>query len=54
MVPLSLVMEGNKTSEATKETKNASFYSHLTRSTCGRTEKNFWSMHWKAEKDEET
>lgn len=55
MVPLSLVMEGSKTSEATKQQQQQV---HFTLS-CADVHvegmrKFFWNMDCKAEKDEET
>jgi len=41
MVPLSLLMEGSKTSEATKQPKKGSFYTQLGRCPCGRNEEDF-------------
>lgn len=55
MVPLSLVMEGSKTSEATKQQiKRFLFTLSWADVAVEGMRKLFWIVDWKVEKDEET
>lgn len=55
MVPLSLVMEGSKTSEATKQHKKKVYFTLRWADVPVEGMRKFsWNMDWKVEKDEET